>query len=264
MTNRELRRALLQTLGISPQALFQQCQRLKKQIPMTTEEAVYVIAQRNKIVLDKYLDKGTIERVRVLYQQVFPATQQNESRKSERVKTVIAKPRIIKIGKDLTFNDPILPQRKIDEANEMANVYPIIYVLENSIRQFIDRIMAAKYGDNWWETQAPKPLREDVSIRMADDKKHSWHQRRGARPIDYLDLKDLPRLVGKVEKIVVPNIIPSLEWFRQLIEEVYKSRCVVCHMNPLDKNNIKAVEVRFNHWQKQITEKKDLILPQST
>lgn len=259
MTNKKLRKTLLNKLGISPQALSRQCMKLKKQCPMTTEDAVYVIAQRNDIILDKYLPKETVERVRVLYQQLGQPIQTEVKQRKGSSKNVVTKKRIIKIGVNVEIDDPILSTRKLDEAREMTNVYPLIYVLENSIREFIDRVMSAEYGSNWWDTQAPKPLKDHVSRRMADDKKNSWHQRRGARVIDYLDLKDLPRLMTKIEKVVVPNIIPSFEWFRNLIDEVYKSRCVVCHMNPLDKNNIQAVEVRFIHWQKQIKEKIDIL-----
>lgn len=261
MTNKELRKELLKILGISPQALSQQCKKLKKQIPMMTEDAVYVIAQRHNIILDKYLDKETVDRVRGLYQQLVPITQATVKKTRGKIKDIVAKQRVTKIGKDIKFSDPILPQKKITEAVEMADVYPLIYVLENSAREFIDKIMTTQYGNNWWDSQAPEPLKKDVSKRMRYDEKNSWHQRRGARPIDYLDLKDLPSLMEEIdiEKIVVPNIIPSLKWFRQLIEQVYKSRCVVCHMNPLDKNNIQAVNVWFNYWEKQIAEKQHLI-----
>lgn len=263
MTNKELRRALLQKLRISPQALSQQCKKLKKQTPMTTEEAVYVIAQRNGIILDKYLDEELVSRVRLLLQQITPTKQAPIRGTRGKTKEASPEQRVIKIGKEFKFTDPILTTKKIIEARDMAAVYPLIYVLENSIREFIDKIMSAQYGDNWWDSQAPKALRDTVSERMTDDKKHSWHQRRGDRPIDYLDLKDLPRLVAKIENLVVLDIIPSFEWFRQLVDEVYKSRCVVCHMNPLDKNNILAVQVRFNQWQKQITAKKQLIIGES-
>lgn len=226
---------------------------------MTTEEAVYVIAQRNNIILDKYLDKEMVERVRVLYQQLIPTTQVSVKKIREKVKEAPAKPRVIKIGKGIEFDDPFLSQKKITEAREMADVYPLIYVLENSIRELIDRIMTAQYGKNWWDSQAPESLRKEVDIRMTTDKKDSWHQRRGDRPIDYIDFKDLPRLMAKIESSVVPNIIPDLEWFRQFVKEVYKSRCVVCHMNPLDINNIQGVQVKFNQWQKQIVAKQHLI-----
>jgi len=62
----------------------------------------------------------------------------------------------------------------------------------------------------------------------------------------------------------VPDIISDLDWFRQLVKQVYKSRCVVCHMNPLDNDNVDAVLVWFNQWQKQINAKKDLILKLSS
>jgi hypothetical protein len=260
MTDKKLKNALLQRLDITPQALSQRCQRLKTRFPMTTEDAVYVIAQRSGIILDKYLDKETVSHVRVLLQQVTPASQEPIKRPIRKGVEASREQRVIKIGKDFKFTDPILSRRKILEARDMAGVYPFIYVLENSIRELIDTIMISRYGKNWWDSQAPSPLRKDVSDRMNSDKKHSWHQRRGARPIDYLDLKSLPRLVAKIDKSVVPHIIPSLEWFRQFVDEVYKSRCVVCHMNPLDANNIKALEVRFNQWQRLVTEKKDLII----
>lgn len=264
MTNKKLREALLNKLDISSQALWQQCQKLKAQVPMTTEDATYIIAQRSGIILDKYLGKEAIERVRALYQQLIPVAHAPVKEMRGKVKDSIVKPRVIKIGKDIKFDDPILPQKKINEAIEMADIYPLIYVLENSAREFIDKIMTAQYGKNWWDLQVPEPLKKNVKKRMRDDEKNLWHQRRGARPIDYLDLKDLPDLMEIIEDSVAPNIIPSAKWFRQLIEVVYKSRCVVCHMNPLDKNNIKAVEVQFNYWEKQISEKKDLIFGQST
>lgn len=259
MSYKKLREVLLEKLKISPQALWQQCQKLKAEVPMTTAEATYIIAHRNGIMLDKYLSKETVNYVRVLLRQLSPHTQMPIKRTPLIKKETLSKQKVFKIGKSLQFSDPILPQSKINEAVEMADVYPLIYVLENSAREFIDKIMTAQYGKNWWDLQAPEPLKKAVFKRMSDDEKNSWHQRRGARPVDYLDLKDLPDLMEIIENVLAPDIIPSAKWFRQLIEEVYKSRCVVCHMNPLDKNNITALEVQFNYWEKQISEKKDLI-----
>lgn len=263
MTNRQLRKVLLEKLRITPQALSQRIRKLKTQYPITTEEATYVIAQQEHIVLDKYLDKDTVNHVRVLLQHVSPLVQPPRSISKTtryRKEELRREQRVILIGKEFKVTDPILPQKKILEAKEMAAIYPFLYILENSIREVIDRIMISRYGESWWDSEAPKKLRDSVNKRMADEEKNSWHQRRGDRPIDYLDLNQLPALVGEIEREVVPGIIPSLEWFRQFIGEIYKSRCVVCHMNPLDKNNIQAVNVRFRHWQKQINARKNLIL----
>lgn len=262
MTNTQLREALLKKLGITRQALSQRIQKLKQQYPMTTEDGTYVIAQQQGIILDKYLDKGTVDRVRGLLQHVSPPTQATASatRVTRRRKEELRKEqRVIVIAKEFKVTDPILPQKRIFEAKEMGAIYPLLYMLENSIREVIDRVMTSRHGDDWWDSQAPKGLREKVNGRMADEKRNAWHQRRGDRPIDYLDLDQLPALMRKIDKEVVPDIIPSLEWFTQFVDEVYKSRCVVCHMNPLDTNNIQAVKLRLTQWQKLIDSNRQLI-----
>ena len=261
MTNRQLRKALLEKLDVSPQALSQRVQGLKRQYAITTEDATYIIAQREGIILDKYLDKGTVNHVRGIIQQITHITQDTTAiaklaRKGKR--GAEKKQLVVVFPKEFTVTDPILEQRKLLEARDMAAIYPLLYVLENSIREVIDRLMTDRHGSNWWDSKAGK-LKDKVNERMSDEKKNSWHQRRGARPIDYLDLAQLPALVRQIQKDIVPDIIPSIEWFTQFVDEVYKSRCVVCHMNPLDSTNVGAVKLRFTQWQRQIAEKKDLI-----
>jgi hypothetical protein len=261
MTDKNLRKALLKQLNCSPQALSQRAKRIKKKNPMTTEEATYVIAHNEGILIDKYLDKDTVANIRRIVQQNTSQTAIDLSSKQKPRKKAVSgmEQRVIEIAKEFKFSDPILQDKKMIEAKEMAAIYPLLYILENSIREVIDKVMISKYGDGWWASHAPRGLREAVEKRMADEEKHPWHQRRGARPIDYLYLVQLPALIRKVEKEVVPNVIPSYEWLNQLIEEVYKSRCVICHMNPLDKDSIDSVKLRFKQWQKQIKSKKSLI-----
>ena len=261
MTNKSLRQALLKKIKITSRGLLYRVQKIKKNHSMTTEDAICVIAQREGIILDKYLDKDTVDRVRGIIQDISSVTEPQPRTiptRKEKVKTSEGE-RVIVIAKEFRGSDPILPQGKLSEAKEMAAIYPLLYILENSIREVIDRVMTAKYGDSWWDTKAPRGLKDTVSKRMADEKKNAWHQRRGSRPVDYLDLDQLPALMRKIEKEVVPNIIPSMEWFNQLIQEVYQSRCVVCHMNPLDSVNIQSVKVRVEQWQRQIEAKKGLI-----
>jgi len=259
MAYKELKKALLNKLGVTPQALSQQAQKIKELVPMTTEQAVCIIAQRKGIKLDKYLDEEEIHLIRGLLQQVTPPLQITTKKVERKTEKQAPRQYVIRIGKQFKFTDPLLPLSKLNEANEMSDIFPYLYVIENSVREFIHRIMTSQYGSNWWDSQAPPELQKEVIKRMSYDKRDSWHQRRGTRPIDYLDLKDLPRLMNKLEKVIVPDIISDLAWFRELVKQVYKSRCVVCHMNPLDKDNADAVLVWFNQWQKQINAKKDLI-----
>lgn len=259
MTYRELRKALLDMMGITPQALNLQCQKLKQVIPLTTEDATYMIAHRKGIKLDRYLDGETVARIRDMHLRMITTVSSVPKKESKVIEKKTSKKRSVRIGSDTEYLDVILSNKKLNEAAEMAKIYPRLYVLENSIRELIKLAMESLYGKDWWDSQAPPKLREKVNIRMSDDEKDSWHQRRGSHPLDYLDMVELPRFVSKIQQFLVPAIIPSFEWLKQLVEEVYKSRCVVCHMNPLEENNIKSVEVKFNQWQKQMNEKKDII-----
>jgi hypothetical protein len=261
VTNRRLRKALLEKLKVTPQALSWRVQGLKKQYAITTEDATYIIAQRQGIILDKYLDRDTVSHIRGIIQQITHITQDATTiaklaRKGKR--EAEKKQLFVVFPKEFTVTDPILEKGKLLEARDMAAVYPLLYVLENSIREVIDQVMTSRYGHNWWDLKVGK-LKDRVNERMSDEKRNSWHQRRGARPIDYLDLAQLPALVRQIQKDIVPDVIPSIEWFTQFVDEVYRSRCVVCHMNPLDETNIQAVKVKFIQWQRQIAMKKDLI-----
>ena len=146
-------------------------------------------------------------------------------------------------------NDPILAKATRDEMEAMVPVYKTLYQLENSIRQFIARVLRAKQGENWWDKLAPRGLKDHLAKRTTDDEINAWHQKRSANPIDYLDLNQLPALVRATQTDFVPPFFPTYEWFQQFIEEVYRSRCVVCHMNPLIQPNVDAVAVRFNQWE---------------
>ena len=38
-------------------------------------------------------------------------------------------------------------------------------------------------------------------------------------------------------------------WFQHFVDEVYQSRCVVAHMNPLNQTNTDNVGIKFNQWE---------------
>jgi hypothetical protein len=255
MINRRLKQDLLKKLGITPQALSQRAERIKKEMPMTTEEATYVVAQQEGLPLDKYLDKNTLDKMRDILSQrkqgvVIKETKNNKA-KNKNKEIIFSLPGFSSV------TDPLLDSAIINQAKEMAAIYPLLYILENSIRKFICLIMEKEYGPDWWNQEASKKLKDKVHDRMNDEHINSWHQRRGHRPIDYLDLNELPGIIIRAVPKIAPGILPAYEWFTQLIDEVYKSRCVLCHMNPLDKTSISSIKVKFSQWEKQIKAKAD-------
>jgi len=260
LTDRAVREALLSKLRLTKQALSYRVQRMKSRHPMTTTDATYVIAHQSGVMLDRYLAPGELDRVRELVAAVSQnGSQPAYSSGSRGVRPAVAPQRVIVIGGEFKGSDPLLPAAVLGEAKEMAAVYPFLYVLENSIREVIDRVMTKKHGTAWWDAHTPQGLRDQVESRKREDKANMWHQRRGAKNICYLDLDQLKALVRNNRNDFEPAIVPSIEWFSQFVDELYRSRCVLAHMNPLTQDNIQAVKLSFKRWQKQIKTKTELL-----
>lgn len=259
MKSKELRNDLLRITQKSRQWLSYKKKGLVKKAVISADDALCLIAYEEGLPLEKYLTSNELDRIREILKHLGGNKSQQVIIKSTSKKsTPPSEPRIIKILGEQDFSDPLLPVTKLNESREMASVYPLLYILENSIREFIVRSMEKKYGIDWWN-YAPRDLRDTANKNMSNEKRNSWHQRRGARQIDYIDFIQLVGLVRVLDKTVIPDVIPSIEWFSQLVTEVYQSRCVLCHMNPLDKDSIASIRLKFRQWQKQMNAKKDLL-----
>lgn len=260
-----IRNSIATKLCIKTAQIYALAKKLATQAQTKAEDGIYLLAAQNGINLNKFLPPEKVAQIRELifktnYSGQEPRNYTTNQRKAQRKTKILHEDRrIVILAKEIEIEDPILTTREVAEAKDMSAIYPLLYIMENSIREFINRIMTVSHGPNWWDAQAPKGLRDSVMKRMSEEQKNSWHQRRSDHPINYLDLDQLPALVRKIEKEVVPQFFSSVEWFTQFIEEVYQSRCVLCHMNPLDKDNIQAVKLRFKQWQKLLKAKKKLL-----
>ncbi len=207
--------------------------------------------------IDKYLDEEQVKRIRELLphfqnQGTTPPVSNKQSSKNSTRDT----PRTKKISRKYKVTDFLLDDTKLKEAEEMADIYPILYVLENSIRELIKRVMTANYGEDWWSERTKRSktrtIAENVKKRMAKEGKNRWHQRRGNHPIYYTDFADLKTLFSSNEDKFSPDILSPKEWVMNTMNELELSRNVLCHMNPLDRTNVQDIKVKFEQWQKMI------------
>lgn len=253
-TNRKLRTELLTQLGCTASALSQRAQVIKKKYgPMSTEEAVYIIAHQHGFDLSRYVDAATVQRIRDILTR-NPASESPPIR----VKNKGGKTTYIKIGNDLPEVDVLLSTTLAEDAAKMARIYPIYYVLENSLRVTIKRVLDKKYGTGWWEKHVPTDPKNRVKGRKDDEVKKPWHCKRGQHEIFYSDFKDLKSIINANREVFAP-IFLDLEWISQKLSELELPRNIVAHHNPLDSNDIKRIEVIFEDWKKLLREKRHLI-----
>jgi Swt1-like HEPN len=256
MTNKQIKRLLLHKLGVTPQALSLQANRERAKLPMTTEEAVYVIAHRNGIPIHRYLNEDQLTKIQQLVSQ-SKSSSRPDSHAARSKKRVPAPERIIVIAGRFRGTDPILPPAKLAEARRMAAVYPLFYLLENSLREVIKRVMKHHFGENWWDAEMLvngnlRDIKTKADSRQKKEQDIVWHQRRGSHPIDYTNLEDLPTIASSKSNLFFPSILGEKDSFMHNMKELYLSRNVVGHMGCLDETNISDIEVKVERWQKQM------------
>ena len=256
-----LRTALLAKTKWSKQRLSQVVQEKHRQLPMTTRVAQAVVAHDRGIRLGQYLEgdelreaQETVAKLRATAHAGVTSGSRQVRAKSER--SAAAAERVIVFPSEFRLSDPLLSAAKIAEAREMAQIYPLLYVLENSMREVVRRVMEANFGADWWNTALTtgkvKQMKDTADARMKKEDVQAWHQRRGAHPIDYVDLDDLRVIAISKAAFFFPHILGEQAWFEQFMRELYPSRCVLCHMNPLAKDNVKDVRLRLTKWQKVV------------
>jgi hypothetical protein len=260
-TNRKLRSALLEKLGVSQQRLSQRVQRRKAELPMSTELATYTIAHEEGIDVSRFLDPDLTAQVRELVAQLRATGERPAPTSARRARSGTPRPVLVTVAGVKVERLPGMTASHAREAKMMAQkVYPALYVFENSARDVISRVLKAGVGDDWWDCVVPKKLKEKASQRKADETKDPWHGKRGAALIDYLDFGDLPSIVraNKAWPHFKP-IFPRAAWFEELVSDLNVSRRVAAHMNPLESDDVKNVEAAFRKWAKLLKARESLL-----
>jgi hypothetical protein len=257
MSYQELKRVLIDKLSVTRQAVEARAKRTKKKYgPMSTEEAIGLIGHHEGLDVSKYLDSSQVEQVRQLaHQQAILESPKARTRAKAIVKKVVN----VTIGGKFKLSDPLLPQRVLEDAKAMANVYAELYVFENSVREVIKRALSRTHGDNWWDACIAPKIRQFAQSRINDDERNAWHGRRGDHPIHYVDISDLISII-QAQWSDFDDLFPSQSWVIERIKEIERSRNVVDHHNPLQKADQDRIEGFFADWCRQIESVKDQLV----
>jgi len=266
-----LRDALVAKKSWNKQQLSARVRQISKAVPMTAADAQAIVAHQEGIRIDRFLKGEDLERVQGLIARLngaegvaaasrsTPAAPRRGGSQARRGGPA-PRPRGLTFPGEIKIENPLLPESKLLEAKAMAEIYPLLYVIENSMRELVQRVMRAKYGADWWSTEMSKGklrgIKDKAELRQQGETKNSWHQRRGAHNIDYTDFSELRDIILAKQDDFFPDVLGDRAWFEQFMRELVPSRNVVCHMNPLDQHNIDdVVRVKAVRWLRVITER---------
>jgi len=145
-----------------------------------------------------------------------------------------------------------LPKKMVKEVKIMTEVYPVLYSLENLVRYIIIRILARKYGNDWWDKcHISNDIRKSVEKRMKEEDVNRWHGKRGSHQIFYTDFNDLRSIIiNNWEEF--KELFPDQIWVQSRLKDVEPSRNIIAHNNPLPKREIKRIRMIMEDFRKQL------------
>ena len=149
-----------------------------------------------------------------------------------------------------------LPLQSLDDslvtaAKKMASVYIAIAAFENSVRQFIEERLLEKIGANWFDSAISNEIKKQVETRRKDEDQIRWHSARGSSPLSYVQLGDLAIIIQN-NHAHFNELIPSVEWAREVFRSLERSRNVIMHSGQLKLGDVERVAMNIRDWLQQV------------
>lgn len=144
-----------------------------------------------------------------------------------------------------------LDEDEVRETRKMSAVYIAIASLENMIRDLIETRMLEVKKANWWEECVSAEIKRKAQRKIDEEKKIRWHRSRGLSPIYFTEIGDLVSIIQQ-SWTVFEDIIQDIDWLRQIIKTVERSRNVIMHSGQLSLDDIERVGVNIRDYIRQV------------
>ncbi len=145
----------------------------------------------------------------------------------------------------------LLDDEHVKVSKKMASVYVAITSFENMVRDFIAKTLSEEKGEEWWEKSVSESIRKKAESRRKEEEKIKWHQQRGERLLNYTEMGDLNNIILQNWDDFEDYLI-SLDWARQIINTLERSRNVIMHGGELGERDIERVGTNIRDWINQV------------
>lgn len=145
----------------------------------------------------------------------------------------------------------LLDEERLNQAMLMATVYTAIAAFENMVRDFVAKILLEDRGENWWESSVSEKIRNKAESRKREEEKIKWHSPRGISLLNYTEFGDLASIMSNNYELFEDYIV-SIDWARQIITTLERSRNVIMHSGELGRRDIERVGTNIRDWVNQV------------
>ena len=145
-----------------------------------------------------------------------------------------------------------LPDDVMQKGLQMAEVYLYLYVVENYLRLFIEKVLTQNFGPAYIaKTNVPRSILNAVAIRKDQENKNLWISVRGNSDLFYFDFKDLGSLILNNWDIF-KSYFPDQAWIGSKIDELGNCRNLVAHNSVIGDHEIDVIRINFRSITKQL------------
>lgn len=216
------------------QSIRQTISNIKKDNPgLTSNGATQIFAQKYGVSVFRYLDdedKNSMSYFKPKTQFAL-ATGQTQKRG----------PRTRKRALVLPFD-----QKLVNEAEKNMEIYPYVYILENSLRKLIlDKF--AKISNWWLNNKIVKQDIQDYAKRIQKaEMQHKWVGPRGKHPIYYIGLEHLYKIIEMNYNPYFKGLF-DISNLKTWINECVPIRNLVAHNIPTQKTERDNIKIRTQY-----------------
>lgn len=155
-----------------------------------------------------------------------------------------------KLAKSLCFDE--LDADLLAMSKKMAYVYIAISTFENTVREFVKKKLLEEIGSDWWNKAVPEKIRKRANVRRDEEAKIRWHTPRGETDIQFVDFGDLIAIMGGDNWIHFEPHLLSIEWAKNIIKTLERSRNVIMHSGQLHNEDIERIGTLIRDWTRQV------------
>ncbi|MDD1779276.1 MAG: hypothetical protein LUQ65_14005, partial [Candidatus Helarchaeota archaeon] len=146
-----------------------------------------------------------------------------------------------------------LPDDIKQKGHEMAKAYFYLYIIENYLRLFIDKVLIEKYGSVYLEQAiVPRSISNGIKARRDQERKNLWIGVRGDTDLFYIDFKDLGLMI-KNNWDAFKNYFPDEAWITTKIDEMGDCRNLVAHNSVIGKHERDVIRTNFISITRQLS-----------
>ena len=115
------------------------------------------------------------------------------------------------------------------------------------------KVLLENKGENWWDSCVSEKIRKNAETRKKEEEKIKWHTQRGDSMINYTEFGDLVSIMSQNIDLFEVHIV-SIDWARQIIQTLERSRNVIMHSGELGRKDIERIGTNIRDWISQVGE----------